>query len=1174
MEAIVQLVKEEEQSAQSTQVMASTKQYTWVSIDRRGYKGKFVPDNELPDFEGRLSEKGRTDFETWLRETTTIVIDTEVDIQLGEFTIKRHTICPLDPEFTQMKDYKTVFADITTKDTVQCAEVMNSTNRRWVRLVGLGFDLQLWAPDTRTPRHSFSLPYETCNCEWLKTILDPIRPTVLLNMKLFVSSGNLNSAGMAILCGCIVTEGESIEDNILSKEIVVYRYPRVVHIFNIVEHGRRFYRTLVFSSSAYVCLHDFKSETLLIRDHILQCMGNPTTLSKRNKSLVIIRDRTSDNVVRVQHFVPHRLLIGLMPQCLLNTYNFWQNDDDSLTGYMPVNVNNAKNQTRSLLTVKIVKDPNTNDSTGNGEALANSIISRTYLVDDNKTAVNVFDTTIDSTKPVMYLVNLLAVVASYGNKMNKSSSEIFSEFSEFEGEDMTMHALVRLLLRLDSMANIVAWSKSDPSAATSTSGVSIDLIELPRLRLTFEKFIQSDNSVKYICAEQSGLCLYTGSVGASPSSGTISSLTDVEQLILGLPHAVLLTNMEQELFVLLAATVKPKLVKNKSDNFNYHLVLSPSDQEWIENAGESTYFIYPIHISTCFLSSKSVASTLYLLLFRLIMRNYKEAFKLTRSCVIDRSMSPQEKQFYEAIGILTDSFYPDAYACRLRLFFASYGCRDVMPYLSSLEEDMHSYISKREIISSYCRLTPTEEAFVMSQIPPGAEGIHYAGMANRELLIRASFDVSFGTASKKSLSKKVVVIYPKQLEGRSFLEDPCDMDVLDISKPANKTSLGKISLKYSRPDDCSGPEAITYLCQLVEDGIDIRGKGGSLGFMFLYDLMTNNLPIKILPDESAHGTGCMLFRLLIDDSVAANYPQAWTILKIMAEHPNFATSMPIFEDKRKLKLPSFGGDIFQNHIKSVCSYILAHLSEVTIDRLGCKTPNLYVSPKSVPVQPTLEDDRSSVSGRDWLTPIISDFNKSKLILNCKLPNFMNSLEKFMTSPDIASLVTVPLNIIGLQNYVEMKSLAGRNLPPIITESNFDVLNHPSSRSHIARLSYSRLQQDISDYAKDENAASAPVLKAFQDTEDQLSTVALETMTQKMMELGGMLKRLKEKDTNFMKAAISEISNFANSKLVLDSKQIKLQKIQTGHISASLLSRELLIRAGKETHLVRIYYTCY
>ena len=45
-----------------------------------------------------------------------------------------------------------------------------------------------------------------------------------------------------------------------------------------------------------------------------------------------------------------------------------------------------------------------------------------------------------------------------------------------------------MLLRLDSLANILAWTKTNPhKGGHHHTGVAIDVIELPRLFLTFEK---------------------------------------------------------------------------------------------------------------------------------------------------------------------------------------------------------------------------------------------------------------------------------------------------------------------------------------------------------------------------------------------------------------------------------------------------------------------------------------------------------------------------------------------------------------------------------------------------------------------------------------------------------------------------------------------------------------
>lgn len=42
------------------------------------------------------------------------------------------------------------------------------------------------------------------------------------------------------------------------KEVVVQRNPPAVHVYNVVEHGRHFYRTLIWTSDVENCLADFE----------------------------------------------------------------------------------------------------------------------------------------------------------------------------------------------------------------------------------------------------------------------------------------------------------------------------------------------------------------------------------------------------------------------------------------------------------------------------------------------------------------------------------------------------------------------------------------------------------------------------------------------------------------------------------------------------------------------------------------------------------------------------------------------------------------------------------------------------------------------------------------------------------------------------------------------------
>ena len=187
------------------------------------------------------------------------------------------------------------------------------------------------------------------------------------------------------------------------------------------------------------------------------------------------------------------------------------------------------------------------------------------------------------------------------------------------------------------------------------------MIELPRLRLTFEKKIVGDKII-YTCLEQSGLYI----------TGYDDSLT-FGSLLQGIPRQILLRNSDSEYFVLIPAIAKPALLTSKGANKQYVFTTSLSNQEWINNTGESTYFVYPIHSSGCFMASRSIASSLYLLVVRLMTRKYEDALQLLEGCVSDILYTKQEQQIYDQIMSVKDDVNVDLRAFRLKLFALTYG---------------------------------------------------------------------------------------------------------------------------------------------------------------------------------------------------------------------------------------------------------------------------------------------------------------------------------------------------------------------------------------------------------------------------------------------------------------------------------------------------------------------
>jgi hypothetical protein len=87
--------------------------------------------------------------------------------------------------------------------------------------------------------------------------------------------------------------------------------------------------------------------------------------------------------------VPKRLLCGLLPQCLVDAYVFWQNADDSLIGYpapddddegKAITNANVNLEGLSVLRVKILKFGKDADHKGLGHAAAVGLVVRVPLL--------------------------------------------------------------------------------------------------------------------------------------------------------------------------------------------------------------------------------------------------------------------------------------------------------------------------------------------------------------------------------------------------------------------------------------------------------------------------------------------------------------------------------------------------------------------------------------------------------------------------------------------------------------------------------------------------------------------------------------------------------------------------------------------------------------------------
>jgi hypothetical protein len=182
--------------------------------------------------------------------------------------------------------------------------------------------------------------------------------------------------------------------------------------------------------------------------------------------------------------------------------------------------------------------------------------------------------------------------------------------------------LAAIFTRIESIGYILAWTKSEDTE-------SVDLVELPRLRLSFSVSV-IDGKQKYFCKELAGLfmpceaCRYT------------------KAFMMSLPCALLLANSMKEYYIVMNAAAKP-LRPNQRENFPSALLFDRADRTWLSHLSVP-YYVYQVHVSRRFLVMPSLASMLYLLLLRLHAREYGDIFKFVYSCVSDVELSREERQ--------------------------------------------------------------------------------------------------------------------------------------------------------------------------------------------------------------------------------------------------------------------------------------------------------------------------------------------------------------------------------------------------------------------------------------------------------------------------------------------------------------------------------------------------
>ncbi len=308
----------------------------WRSMEGRNCDGRYIPESapaKQPDGKdaksgGGDSKKPAGSDKRNLLDSMARSVDTEINIQLGDFTLKTSTLDVLEDYITSLPDFTAVFkhdpAAIAHNPTassagedknnksrdrsrsqqqtaltaatgggggknqhgtgsghhhhpkmgpIPCANIKMTTHREHYRLVGRRFDVLYWKPDDRSPpRALFQRPYVPQqlddNERWIAVHLEPSRAMYLgSGSQLFLPTAkyDANATHAILVCyhdvpmlpipgtpaaAAIAANGDSKDAKVpvptikVMREVVVFKNPKLIHVYTVIEHGRRFYRSV------------------------------------------------------------------------------------------------------------------------------------------------------------------------------------------------------------------------------------------------------------------------------------------------------------------------------------------------------------------------------------------------------------------------------------------------------------------------------------------------------------------------------------------------------------------------------------------------------------------------------------------------------------------------------------------------------------------------------------------------------------------------------------------------------------------------------------------------------------------------------------------------------------------------------------------------------------------
>lgn len=439
------------------------------------------------------------------------------------------------------------------------------------------------------------------------------------------------------------------------------------------------------------------------------------------------------------------------------------------------------------------------------------------------------------------------------------------------------------------MSHILVWTKGDGKG----NAVSVDLIELPRLGVSFARRADSTNTSRLYSSLHVGMYL------------SLKWSAAADKLFAPFPHGLVLENIDGEMALMVPATL-PQRLKITSGGARIVFCHTPpvSDSGAV---GVVPHYYYPIHLSNMFLFTTTLESALYLILMRAVHYMYSDALQLADACITD-SVTPEAAAIWDCMqtilntppgeDLLGHHSFPDAHAFRLRMQMVSlqamhvdYACK------WSLAKQLTAYAIKLGYISATCRLDPNQEVLLLQSAPQDNKKDSIFNRVLETLSLREKREQDITLPMRMLYLSTVLagrttmnVLYPE----RAALTDQFDT-VIDKSciLAHDESFFSKFQrTSYKRPTEISGAPALGQIHKWIENGLRLGGGKDDLGFLFIYELMTGTIQFTPVAGDNPYYLGCVLMRLFSPKDYTETSP-TMSMLRALGRTPALASDPTI-----------------------------------------------------------------------------------------------------------------------------------------------------------------------------------------------------------------------------------------------------------------------------------------